>query len=166
MEGVAGTVLVSEVKREGNLSVTTTIHIDTPKQWSAEAPHRYILVGQLKNNKGEVVETFSTALGFCKVEIKDTRADEDEFGLAGRYFYVNGKPVKLKGVNRQEINPATGNAISHEQMQEEIMLMKRGNINHVRNMEYIWKMKRTSKVINIIMERNPYPMYRSLRQPI
>lgn len=136
VEGVAGTVLVSEVKREGNLSVTTTIHIDTPKQWSAEAPHRYILVGQLKNNKGEVVETFSTALGFCKVEIKDTRADEDEFGLAGRYFYVNGKPVKLKGVNRQEINPATGNAISHEQMQEEIMLMKRGNINHVRNSHY------------------------------
>ena len=33
VEGVAGTVLVSEVKREGNLSVTTTIHIDTPKQW-------------------------------------------------------------------------------------------------------------------------------------
>ena len=82
------------------------------------------------------METFSTALGFCKVEIKDTRADEDEFGLAGRYFYVNGKPVKLKGVNRQEINPATGNAISHEQMQEEIMLMKRGNINHVRNSHY------------------------------
>lgn len=39
----------------------------------------------------------STIVGFRKVEIKDTPASEDEFGLAGRYYYVNGKTVKLKG---------------------------------------------------------------------
>ena len=38
----------------------------------------------------------STTVGFRKVEIKDTPASEDEFGLAGRYYYVNGKTVKLK----------------------------------------------------------------------
>ena len=42
----------------------------------------------------------------------------------------------LKGVNRQEINPNSGNSITHEQMEEEIMIMKRGNINHVRNSHY------------------------------
>lgn len=44
--------------------------------------------------------------------------------------------MKLKGVNRQEIDPAVGNAITTEQMEQEIMLMKRGNINHVRNSHY------------------------------
>ena len=38
------------------------------------------------------------------MEIKDTPI-ADEFGLAGRYYYVNGKTVKLKGVNRHETNP-------------------------------------------------------------
>lgn len=136
VEDVAGMVSVTDVARGNIVSVTATINIDNPEQWSAETPYRYTLVGQLKNKKGEVIETFSTALGFSKVEIKETPADKDEFGLAGRYFYINGKPVKLKGVNRQEIHPATGNAITHQQMEEEIMLMKRGNINHVRNSHY------------------------------
>lgn len=136
VNGVSGIADVEELGKGEMTSAVATIQVDNPQKWSAEAPYRYVLVGQLKDKKGRVVETFSTAFGFCKVEIKDTPADKDEFGLAGRYYYVNGKTVKLKGVNRQEINPATGNAITHQQMKEEIMLMKRGNINHVRNSHY------------------------------
>lgn len=137
VQGVKGSeVQVDELPEGENLTVRTELRVDNPRKWSAEAPYRYTLVGQLKDRKGRTVETFSTALGFCKVEIKDTPASQDEFGLAGRYYYVNGKTVKLKGVNRQEINPEDGNAISHRQMEEEIMLMKRGNINHVRNSHY------------------------------
>ena len=133
---VSATGNLTELDKAGKTSIITTLNIAVPKQWSAETPYRYVLVGQLKDKKGRVIETFSTAFGFCKVEIKDTSASNDEFNLAGRYYYINGKTVKLKGVNRQEINPAVGNAISHEQMKEEIMLMKRGNINHVRNSHY------------------------------
>lgn len=136
VEGVGGTYKLDEMEKGGKLCSKTEIAVPSPRKWSAEAPYRYVLVGQLKDKKGRVVETFSTALGFCQVEIKDTPASEDEFGLAGRYYYINGKTVKLKGVNRQEINPATGNAITVKQMEEEIMLMKRGNINHVRNSHY------------------------------
>lgn len=136
VEGVEGTADIPVLENGDNTTATTTIHVKNPKKWSAEYPYRYTLVGELKDKKGRVVESFSTALGFCKVEIKDTPADKDEFGLAGRYYYVNGKTVKLKGVNRQEIEPSVGNAITHEQMEEEIMIMKRGNINHVRNSHY------------------------------
>ena len=104
--------------------------------WSAEAPHRYTLVGELKDAKGRTVQTFSTYVGFRKVEIKDTPADKDEFGLAGRYYYLNGQPIKLKGVNRHENNVQTGHTVSREQMEHEVFLMKRGNINHVRNCHY------------------------------
>ena len=106
------------------------------KPWSAEEPNRYVLVAELMDKKGRTVETVSAYVGFRKVEIKDTKAEDDEFGLAGRYFYVNNKPVKLKGVNRHESSPETGHAISRERMTEEIMIMKRANINHVRNSHY------------------------------
>ena len=104
--------------------------------WSAEAPYRYVLTATLKDKKGKTMDVRSTYFGIRTVEIRDTPAEEDEFGLAGRYFYVNNKPVKLKGVNRHETNPWRGHAITKEQMQQEVFLMKQGNINHVRNSHY------------------------------
>lgn len=107
-----------------------------PKKWSAEEPWRYVVVAELKNSKGKTVDIASVYTGVRTVEIRDTPASQDEFGLAGRYFYVNNKPVKLKGVNRHENNPLTGHAITRDQVDHEIMLMKQGNINHVRNSHY------------------------------
>ncbi|MDR0891214.1 MAG: discoidin domain-containing protein [Mediterranea sp.] len=116
--------------------IETTFALKAPRLWSAEAPYRYTLIAELLDKKGKVVETVSTITGFRKVEIKDTPAEADEFHLAGRYYYINGKPVKLKGVNRHESNPAVGHAITHEQMEKEVRLMKAANINHVRNSHY------------------------------
>ena len=137
--GQVGQPVASEsftLEKDGNKAISTKFNIDNAKLWSAEQPNRYTLVVELKDKKGRTVDVVSSYFGVCKVEIKDTKAEDDEFGLAGRYFYVNNKPVKLKGVNRQEINPNSGNSITHEQMEEEIMIMKRGNINHVRNSHY------------------------------
>lgn len=106
------------------------------RPWSAEAPYRYVLTATLKDKKGKVLDVRSTFFGFRTVEIRETAASDDEFRLAGRYYYVNGKTVKLKGVNRHETNPWTGHAITHEQIEKEIFLMKQGNINHVRNSHY------------------------------
>ena len=114
----------------------SSITLQGVRPWSAEAPYRYVAVATLKDSKGKVADITSTYFGIRKVEIKDTPADQDEFGLAGRYFYVNGKPVKLKGVNRHETNPSRGHAVTHEQMEREVTLMKRGNINHVRLSHY------------------------------
>ncbi|MDO5104297.1 glycoside hydrolase family 2 TIM barrel-domain containing protein [Capnocytophaga sp.] len=116
--------------------VKTKFPLENPKKWSSEFPHRYVLVAQLKDKKNNVIETVSTYTGFRKVEIKDTKAEDDEFGKAGRYFYVNGKTVKFKGVNRHETNPERGHAITRQQMEEEVKLMQRANINHVRNSHY------------------------------
>lgn len=137
--GQVGQPVASEsftLEKDDNKAISTKFNIENAKLWSAEQPNRYTLVVELKDKKGKTVDVVSSYFGVCKVEIKDTKAEDDEFGLAGRYFYVNNKPVKLKGVNRQEINPNSGNSITHEQMEEEIMIMKRGNINHVRNSHY------------------------------
>ena len=120
-----------EIELEATLDAASKVNL-----WSAEAPHRYTLVGELKDGKGRTVQTFSTFVGFRKVEIKETPAEKDEFGLAGRYYYLNGQPIKLKGVNRHENNVKAGHTVSREQMEHEVFLMKRGNINHVRNCHY------------------------------
>lgn len=116
--------------------VSAAIDVKQPDMWSAEAPNRYVLVAQLVDKKGKVIEAASTYFGFRKVEIKETKAEDDSFGNAGRYFYVNGKPIKLKGVNRHETHPDQGHVVTHAQMEEEVMLMKRANINHVRCSHY------------------------------
>ena len=133
----ASAKLAGKLNAKGEISLEATLDAaNKVNLWSAEAPHRYTLVGELKDGKGRTVQTFSTFVGFRKVEIKETPAEKDEFGLAGRYYYLNGQPIKLKGVNRHENNVKAGHTVSREQMEHEVFLMKRGNINHVRNCHY------------------------------
>lgn len=137
VKDVAVNVPVAQLLPGDVQQVKATLDAGTAvKPWNAEKPYRYALVGELKDKKGRVVETFSTTVGFREIEIKDTPADKDEFGLAGRYYYLNGKPIKMKGVNRHESDPEKGHYITRERMTEEVMLMKRMNINHVRNSHY------------------------------
>lgn len=127
---------ISEVKNNQILKISSEISVKNPKKWSAEKPNRYVLVAELLDRKGKVVETVSSYFGFRKVEILDTPAEKDEFGKAGRYFFVNGKTIKFKGVNRHETHPAQGHFLTREQMEEEVKLMLRANINHTRNSHY------------------------------
>ena len=133
----ASAKLAGKLNAKGEIELEATLDAaNKVSLWSAEAPHRYTLVGELKDGKGRTVQTFSTFVGFRKVEIKETPAEKDEFGLAGRFYYLNGQPIKLKGVNRHENNVKAGHTVSREQMEHEVFLMKRGNINHVRNCHY------------------------------
>ena len=49
---------------------------------------------------------------------------------------INGKAVKFKGVNRHDSYPDTGYYASYEQMKNDIILMKKHNINAVRTSHY------------------------------
>lgn len=118
------------------MSVNDDFEFNNIKPWTPEEPNVYVLVALLKDKKNKVAEVVSVQTGFRTVEIKDTPASSDEFNMAGRYFYINDQPLKLKGVNRHDTNPTTGHAISREQMFQEIMMMKRANINHVRTSHY------------------------------
>ena len=124
-----------KVNKNAQMDNQVTLHVTDAAPWTAEQPNVYVLVGELMEGN-KVIETVSTQTGFRTVEIKDTPAAEDEFGLAGRYFYINGKTLKLKGVNRHDTNPLTGHVLSRQQMESEVMAMKRANINHVRTSHY------------------------------
>ena len=67
-------------------ATTTSLQKDwkNVRMWSAEAPHRYVLVAQLLDKKGKVVETVSSYFGFRKVDIQN------------KAYYLNGQAIKLK----------------------------------------------------------------------
>ena len=137
---VEGARLVSELgalNTDGTTEAPVArLSLANPHKWSAEMPYRYTLVAELQNRRGQTLEVVSLITGFRMVELKQTAAADDEFGMAGKYYYLNGKTVKLRGVNRHETNPEVGHAITREMMEKEMMLLKRANINHVRNAHY------------------------------
>jgi beta-galactosidase len=98
--------------------------INNPKKWTAESPNLYTLVLTLNDESGNVIEADSCQIGFRKIEIRDGK------------FLVNGRPIRLRGVNRHEIDPDTGHAISEARMIQDITLMKQANINSVRTCHY------------------------------
>ncbi len=100
------------------------IKIPNPKKWTAETPNLYTLVLSLKNKGGSVVEAKSCRVGFRKYEWKE--------GV----FTVNGKAVKLYGVNRHDHNKDHGKVVSYADMKKDMELLKQYNFNTVRCSHY------------------------------
>jgi beta-galactosidase len=101
------------------IDVPTGESVTVPVEpWTAETPKLYdgVLV-----TRGERVPL---RIGFRTVALED--------GL----IKVNGKPVLFKGVNRHEWHPEKGRALDLETMREDVLLMKRHNINAVRTSHY------------------------------
>ncbi len=98
--------------------------VANPRKWSAEEPNLYMLLLTLKDGRGRVLEVQQCNVGFRQVEIRDGR------------ILVNGVPVYFRGVNRHEHDPDRGHAVTMDSMIEDILLMKRFNINAVRTCHY------------------------------
>ncbi|MCO5262667.1 MAG: DUF4981 domain-containing protein [Lentimicrobium sp.] len=98
--------------------------ISNPRLWSAEDPNLYHVLIVTKNKAGKVLMVQSSDFGFRKVEIKDQQ------------LWVNGKSIKIKGVNRHDIDPTDGRAVSKASMLRDVELFKQFNINTVRTSHY------------------------------
>ena len=107
---------------------TTTIElttaIDKPLLWSAEHPYLYPFSVELRDANGTVVEHFDYHLGVKKVEV------------VGEVFKINGRNVKLRGVNRHDHHPITGRWVDDATYEQDIRLMKQANINFLRTSHY------------------------------
>ena len=98
--------------------------VDNPLLWSAETPHLYTLVVRVAGQDGAPRQYFSCRIGFRRLEVRD------------RKFLINGRPVRIRGVNRHEHDDQRGKTLSLESMVEDIRLMKQNNINAVRISHY------------------------------
>ncbi|MCL2639269.1 MAG: DUF4981 domain-containing protein, partial [Phycisphaerales bacterium] len=95
-----------------------------PRQWSAEDPYLYRLTLTLLDEKGNVAEAITQRVGFRQTDIKDGQV------------LVNGRKIVFRGVNRHEHHPLFGRAVPLETSVQDVLLMKRHNVNAVRTSHY------------------------------
>ena len=98
--------------------------VENPQKWTAETPVLYTLVLSLFDGDSKLVEARS-----CKVGFREVRVD-------GQRLLVNGVPVKLYGVNRHDHSEFGGKAVTREEMEMDVRLMKQFNFNSVRTSHY------------------------------
>ena len=97
--------------------------IDNPKLWDIKEPHLYTLVTTIENKDGK--EEYKTRFGFRSAIFKQDG------------FYLNGKKIKLVGLNRHQGYPFVGYAMPKSMQEEDADLLKyKIGVNIVRQSHY------------------------------
>ena len=104
------------------LSNRVSVVAENVKLWSAEQPDLYDFI-IVAGEQGEE-EYIREKVGFREIKVED--------GVVK----VNGKAIKLHGVNRHEFHPEKGAAINQDDMLYDLSLMKKLNVNAIRTSHY------------------------------
>lgn len=115
---------VKQLVAGDTMTVQMGYTINHPRLWSAEKPNLYPFSVELQDAKGTVIEHFDYHLGVKKVEV------------VGEVFKVNGRNVKLRGVNRHDHHPRMGRYVDDATYEQDIRLMKQANVNFLRTSHY------------------------------
>lgn len=94
------------------------LEIANPSMWNDETPYIYTLFLTVDD------EVIPLQIALCKTEIKEKK------------LLINGKAVKLKGINRHDSSPVNGYAVTLDEMREDLFLLKRANVNCIRTSHY------------------------------
>lgn len=109
--------------RAGGNRLAARLRVARPQLWSAESPSLYRLRVTVKQ-RGRALQTLDERIGLREVKI------------VNGVLELNGKPIKLRGVNHHDLDSLHGRAITEEQMRQDLDLMKKANINFVRTSHY------------------------------
>ena len=124
IEGIAADMGKLQINASDTADFTFHYTLENPQLWSAEKPNLYPFSIELEDTKGNTIEHFDYHFGVKKVEV------------IGEVFKINGKNVKLRGVNRHDHHPKTGRYVDDATYEEDIRLMKHANINFLRTSHY------------------------------
>ena len=97
----------------------TEIAVDSPILWNAEKPYLYTV---RLCRAGEIIELQT---GFRTIEVSTKKE-----------LLINGVPVKLHGVNHHDTSVSGGWYQTDEEIESDLLLMKKLNINCVRTSHY------------------------------
>lgn len=117
------TSAVKKIIANSTADLETVLEIKSPKHWDPEHPYLYKLQTELFVNNTKK-QTNEQKVGFRQILIK------------GNQFFVNGKAIKLHGVNRHSVHPLTGRSISPALDRKDAELFKAANCNYIRTSHY------------------------------
>lgn len=93
-------------------------YLENCRLWTAETPWLYTV--EIQTEKEWITDRFGIR----------------EISVENGVLFINKTPVKFHGVNRHDSDPVTGYAISRQQMERDLKLMKEHNVNAVRTSHY------------------------------
>ncbi len=91
--------------------------------WTAEQPRLYDLQIEVRR-PGTPAQTWNRRIGFRRVETR------------GNQLLVNGAPIRIRGMNRHDSRILQGRALSHDDMREDVVNLRRANVNVIRTSHY------------------------------
>ena len=92
--------------------------VKDPILWNPEQPYLYTLVLEMPD------EVITDRIGLRSICTKNNQV------------YLNGNPIKFRGVNRHDSDPVTGPALSVDHMKRDLQMIKEFNFNAVRTSHY------------------------------
>lgn len=103
-------------------NIQLNFSVANPLKWDAEHPNLYHLEFEIVSDAG--TQVIKKNIGFREIEV------------VGNQLFVNGRPVKLKGVNRHEVHPLLGRSLTNEWWKKDAELFKAANVNYIRTSHY------------------------------
>ena len=122
-----GETIIKETSRTltTSTSVTQSLSFSDIECWSAEHPKLYDLTIRLLTADDELVDMRACKIGFRTVSIRKDGA-----------LLINGKRLVVHGVNRHDFSQENGRTVTREEMLQDVLTMKRLNVNAVRTSHY------------------------------
>jgi len=105
---------------DGKQEVPIELTVSNPALWNDEYPNLYTSVLKIEA-EGFAAQKICWKAGFRRMEIRD-----------GGYPYLNGNPVKFRGVNHLTYHPKGGMFTPKEWLYRNLELMKKANVNCIR----------------------------------
>ena len=116
-------ILLEKQELQAGQEHTETYRAARPLKWDSEHPYLYTLTASVWED-GLCTEKASRRIGFREIK------------RVGNQVFLNGAPLKLRGINRHDIHPVTGRAITHELVEADVRLFREANINFIRTSHY------------------------------
>jgi beta-galactosidase len=113
-------VIALTLKPFASQDIKSILAVSNPRLWSLEAPDLYKLVTTVEEN-GAVTDSYTTTFG-----IRTIRFDANEG------FFLNGKHVKIKGINNHQDHAGVGAAIPDALQEFRIRALKEMGCNAYR----------------------------------
>jgi beta-galactosidase len=117
---VARSVANKVAAKGSHAEVSQTLKVSSPMLWSDDRPYVYKVVSQLRQG-ARVADVYETPLG-----IRSFRFDVD------KGFFLNGKPVKIRGVCNHHDLGSLGSAVNTRALERQLEMLKEMGVNGIR----------------------------------
>ena len=120
---------IGAIEKDSTNTYSLTADLDEVELWSHEYPNLYDVEVRLFDGE-QLLDTRKSHFGFREIKIEPMKDGR------GPFIKLNGKVIKIYGVNRHEFHPDYGHAVPAELIEKDIQLCKANNITSIRNSHY------------------------------